>query len=353
VRATNAIVQSEVAPLEVFGIGTVSPPLRRIANPSLDLKPDESRRFLELPPELPQRVRDWAKQRMSRAAPDESNYKRALRLAAALQEGAFYTLRPPLVPADRDATDFFLFESRRGYCTHFAGSLAATCRAVGIPSRVVSGFTNAEWSEEFPGYADLRESGSHAWVEVWEPGWGWVLVDPTPPDNRGDNASSLLQSLDDFRGIIGEFLAKRFAPLNLLPIGVAAALLAAALTSLRKRRVWSAPGTARTSQEDALARQEIERLFARAARRVTRRFRPRAPWETPGEWLAAAHEPLNLRDEAPLRELFELLVLARFSPYALDATHAQRARDAWARLSWAKKPRVKQAPEIESAASST
>lgn len=349
-RETATWVQSDVAPLPEFGLsapdGSAGPPARRIVRPGLVLSEAEQRRYLDLPPSLPARVREWALARLRGASRDESNFRRAMRLSSALQEGAFYTLRPPLLPADRDATDFFLFDSRRGYCTHFAGSLAATCRAVGIPSRIVSGFTNAEWPAGYPGTAELRDSGSHAWVEVWEPGWGWALVDPTPPESRGNNAPSLLQSWEDLRGIVGEFLVRRFAPLSLLAPGLAwaLALLGLALAQrARRARVLRPQGPDAAWREDALARAEVSALFERAARRMSRRFRPRAPWETPGEWLEASREALGLREEAPLQALFELYALARFSPRPLDVSHIEQARAALARLRWKRKPPPKKA----------
>ena len=339
-RGTSARLQSDVAPLEEFGLNEKRPPDKLIARPSLVLSAKEERRYLQLPPALPARVRAWAREKLSGAGRGESNFRRALRLAGALQEGAFYTLRPPLVPPERDATDFFLFDSRRGYCTHFAGALAATCRTAGIPSRIVSGFTNPEWSEDYPGFAVLRESGSHAWVEIWEPGWGWALVDPTPRESQGNNAPSLLQSWEDMRGIVGEFLVKRFANLLLAWPAAGAALALLALALIERGRLATAlkpqqPGAG--AREDALARGTICALFSRAARTLTRRFRPRAAWETPGEWLHAALPALSLRDEAPLREMFELYAVARFSPHPLSVSHARQAHAALARLKWARK----------------
>ncbi len=352
-HGTDTRVQSDVAPLEEFGFSkgtrplSTRPPSRLIAHPRLVLSPQDERLYLQLPRTLPARVRAWARRKLRGALPDESNFERASRLARALQEGAFYTLRPPLVPPDRDATDFFLFDSRRGYCTHFAGSLAATCRTVGIPSRIVSGFTNAEWSQQYPGFAELRESGSHAWVEIWEPGWGWALVDPTPRESRGNNASSLLQSWEDMRGILGEFLVKHFASLPLAWPLLGSALALTLLVLSTRARLWRAlrapePGAA--SREATLARETISALFQRAARTMSRRFRPRAPWETPGEWLQAALPTLNLSDEAPLRELFELYALARFSPYPLDITQARQAQQALQRLKWTRKSRPQTKP---------
>jgi hypothetical protein len=374
-RDNSADIQSVVAPLDDFGFSTgAAPPRQRIARPSFDLSPRARAVFLQLPPTLPPRVREWARRhaapvaespatsasaRKNRSASDgsaanggssenDSNYARARRLSAALQEGSFYTLRPSPVPLERDAADFFLFESRRGYCTYFAGALATTCRAVGIPSRIVSGFTNPEAIDDdvAPGWERLRESGAHTWVEVWEPGWGWAALDPTPSESRGNNAPSLLQLWEDMRGIAFEWVTKNAARLAVaVPLALALAFLVFFVSRRRLRllRAIKAQAGHALGHEDALARAQISVLFERAARRVARRFRPRAAWETPLEWLEAAFGPLALRDEAALRELAGLFVLARFSPRPLSSTHVAQARAAHARLSWAKAPRAQPA----------
>lgn len=345
-EANAAILQGELPPIPEMGfdIGGV-PPLQRIEHPDLLLSSAEEQRYKQLPAELPARVRTWARNVLRASARNDSNYQRALRLSAALQEGSFYTLRPPSVPPNRDATDFFLFDSRRGYCTYFAGALAVTCRAADIPARVVSGFTNPEWQTDTSeaDSAILRESGAHTWVEVWEPGWGWAMVDATPSESRGNNAPSLFQNWEDLRGILVEWIKNHLALLRLaLPLSLL--LLAVPVVVLRRKRVLrvlEAGGEHSLSPEDALVRGEIRLLYARATRRLSQLFRPRAAWETPAEWLHAALPFLNLRDEGPLHDLFEAYMLASFSPFALRPEHLAQARAASSRLSWAKNPKPK------------
>ena len=87
-----------------------------------------------------------------------------------------YTLQPPLLR--KDAVDKFLFESRRGFCEHYAGSFALLMRAAGIPSRIVTGYQGGEYNE-VGNYLIVRQSDAHAWTEVWFKDEGWVRVDPT------------------------------------------------------------------------------------------------------------------------------------------------------------------------------
>lgn len=88
-----------------------------------------------------------------------------------------YTLQPP--PANgADNIDHFLFETRRGFCEHYASAFTFLMRAAGIPARVVTGYQGGE-SGALGGYLIVRSSDAHAWSEVWLAGRGWARVDPT------------------------------------------------------------------------------------------------------------------------------------------------------------------------------
>jgi transglutaminase-like putative cysteine protease len=92
------------------------------------------------------------------------------------REAFHYTLAPPLLGAN--PTDEFLFESRRGYCEHYASSFALLMRLAGIPSRIVLGYLGGE-PNPVGGYHMVWQSDAHAWTEVWIAARGWVRVDPT------------------------------------------------------------------------------------------------------------------------------------------------------------------------------
>lgn len=92
------------------------------------------------------------------------------------REAFHYTLLPPRLGPN--PTDEFLFETRRGFCEHFASSFALLMRLAGIPSRVVLGYLGGE-PNRIGGYHMVWQSDAHAWVEVLIPGRGWVRVDPT------------------------------------------------------------------------------------------------------------------------------------------------------------------------------
>ncbi len=93
-----------------------------------------------------------------------------------------YTLTPGKTPQGRDFTDYFLFENHKGYCVHFATAAVVMLRAMGVPARYAEGFivTNEDYKNAQGGWADVRDNRAHAWVEIYQPGFGWQPVEATP-----------------------------------------------------------------------------------------------------------------------------------------------------------------------------
>lgn len=85
-----------------------------------------------------------------------------------------YTLKPP--PMFFDSVDQFLFEHKKGFCSHYASAYAYVMRLAGIPARLVTGY---QGGEKYQRYLSIYQYDAHAWVEVWEPAKGWVRIDPT------------------------------------------------------------------------------------------------------------------------------------------------------------------------------
>lgn len=88
-----------------------------------------------------------------------------------------YTLSPPVLPA-LNSIDTFWFETRRGFCAHYAGAFVFAMRAAGIPARLVGGYLGGEINP-IGGYLMVRQYDAHGWAEVWIEGRGWVRYDPT------------------------------------------------------------------------------------------------------------------------------------------------------------------------------
>lgn len=111
-----------------------------------------------------------------------------------------YTLSPGKVPEGKDFVDYFLTESKTGYCSYFASAATLMFRSYGIPARYAEGYMLTE--KEIASSNQVLENGkvqvsiyskdAHAWVEVYLDGIGWIVVDPTP-------SSGSVVSLDDIR----------------------------------------------------------------------------------------------------------------------------------------------------------
>ena len=87
-----------------------------------------------------------------------------------------YTLQPPLL--GRNSVDEFLFDTKQGFCEHFASSFVFLMRAAGVPARVVTGYQGGD-TNPVDGYMVVRQADAHAWAEVWLESSGWTRVDPT------------------------------------------------------------------------------------------------------------------------------------------------------------------------------
>jgi protein-glutamine gamma-glutamyltransferase len=132
------------------------------------------RRDLALPAARNPRTLALARE-LRRAHPGDMEYARAV-LELFRREEFFYTLEPP--PLGADSVDEFLFDTRRGFCGHYASAFATLMRAAGIPARVVTGYQGGLYNQ-YGGYRIVHQSDAHAWNEIWVDGTGWVRFDPT------------------------------------------------------------------------------------------------------------------------------------------------------------------------------
>jgi transglutaminase-like putative cysteine protease len=134
--------------------------------------PNDASDNLQLPRGNPRTI-EFARDLRARSASDRAYVAAVLEWFRA--ESFVYTLAPDIL--DRDPVDGFLFDTRRGFCEHFAGAFALLMRAAGIPSRVVTGYQGGEMNPTGE-YMIVRQSDAHAWAEVLLDG-KWQRVDPT------------------------------------------------------------------------------------------------------------------------------------------------------------------------------
>jgi transglutaminase-like putative cysteine protease len=138
------------------------------------LRPGTRARDLRQPRDRNPRMQQLARE-MRSAHSDDMELVNAV-LAMFRQQPFYYTLNPPKL--SDNSVDEFLFDTKRGFCGHYASAFAALMRAAGIPARVVTGYQGGTLNP-YGDYWILRQSDAHAWTEVWIDGRGWTRIDPT------------------------------------------------------------------------------------------------------------------------------------------------------------------------------
>jgi transglutaminase-like putative cysteine protease len=131
-------------------------------------------RYLQLPDNLPRRVRELAEQI---TASFDNPYDKATALESYLRN-IKYNEQIDAPPPGRDGVDYFLFDIKQGYCDYYASALVVMARAVGIPARVAAGYARGQYESELGIYRQ-REYDAHSWPEVFFPQYGWVEFEPT------------------------------------------------------------------------------------------------------------------------------------------------------------------------------
>jgi len=165
---------------QLTGMGPVTVTTSYDAVSHLATRSDEDlstlgRRYeIRLPSDRNPRALALAAELRARSA-DEAEYTRRV-LDWFRANGLEYTLDPGATSVD--SVDTTLFDSRKGFCGHFASAYATLMRAAGVPARVVTGYLGGEWNP-VGGYLIVRQSDAHAWTEVWLDGQGWTRIDPT------------------------------------------------------------------------------------------------------------------------------------------------------------------------------
>lgn len=140
----------------------------------------------------------------------------AFKVARWMAKNTTYTLEPPNLPEGEDPIEYFLTDSYRGYCMHYASAATMILREMGVPARYVTGyvvdssvFTKNEDSDvdtfkddvHAPSMidgettivtyeADVMDNMAHAWVEIYLEGIGWVPVEVT----KGYNDEAIMQN---------------------------------------------------------------------------------------------------------------------------------------------------------------
>lgn len=204
-RAADDIVQQTSFELNQFNVKTVD----------ADLPEWLARDTLQLPVDSNPKTHLFAERLFARMNHNPEQYANTI-LNWIQRENFVYTLRPP--PLEGDRIDQFLFETRRGFCEHYASSFTFLMRAAGIPARVVVGYQGGQLGRDGKSL-EIRQMDAHAWSEVWLAGRGWVRFDPTAavsPERieRGMRALTNRDSSMFGSGVAGAFRYNQFKMLG-------------------------------------------------------------------------------------------------------------------------------------------
>jgi transglutaminase-like putative cysteine protease len=142
---------------------------------STNLSEEDKKRYLSYPLDLPERVKELAYS----ITKDKTNQYDKVKAVEEYLRRLPYSLDVPPVPAGRDFVDYFLFDLKKGYCTHYATAMAVMLRTIGIPTRYVVGFKMPHFTNKNGEYV-ITMAEAHSWVEVYFDDYGWVTFEPTP-----------------------------------------------------------------------------------------------------------------------------------------------------------------------------
>jgi len=300
------------------------------------------REYLQTPSTLPQRVRDLSRKVIEGK---DNAYDKAEAIESFLRTSYRYApvVRPP--PPGRDPVDYFLFDLKEDFCEYFASSMVMMLREVGVPARLVEGFTSGTFDPTIGKYV-VKQVNAHAWVEVYFPTYGWIEFEPTPsetpflraeePTNGGNSDSGDGGSSDadlpdrgttDRSELIGEGgdASGSGADANALPIDPRPALgavvvLLLGLLAFVLRFEWRFRGLS-----------PIEASWGKARLLASYVGHPSRSSQTTYEFADALGAAVP-EVRSPIRAIADARVRERYAPSGASDEDRERAEDAWWRL---------------------
>ncbi len=132
--------------------------------------------YLTLPDSITEKTYNLAKEITKGCGNDYDKMEQIVRYLADYT----YTTTPGEIPSREDVVEYFLFETEKGYCMHFASAAAILGRCVGIPTRFVQGYLLDVERMGQHGRYTVNENQAHAWIECYLEGVGWLTFDATP-----------------------------------------------------------------------------------------------------------------------------------------------------------------------------
>ena len=173
----------------VYRLGALtSPPLKKHSDfkaslllpPVAEMEAAEQElieRYLQLPDQLPSRVRSKAK----KIAGEGNWFVKAQRISEYLHNKKAFKYKSKNIYRVRggDFVDNFLFKTKEGNCVDYASTFVIMARAAGIPARLVGGYLPGKYNSR-TGFQEVKVKDGHAWAEIYMPNWSWIAFDPVP-----------------------------------------------------------------------------------------------------------------------------------------------------------------------------
>jgi transglutaminase-like putative cysteine protease len=252
-------------------------------------------------------------------------YDRAEAIRRFVGQRATYTLDARPVPANADAAEFFLTESKEGYCDLYATATTLLCRFAGIPARTVTGFAPGTPSEGNAHKFVLRGSDQHAWTEVYFSDYGWIPFDATQ-DTNGTIVTPRTPEPVKKPSLMEKLLAAGLLPTLLMItgiLGVLYVLVSEVITRfLPNRRIGTfkrKPGKA-----DVITALYIK-VARQAARHASLAFEDSM---TPGEFQREIRKRLGETVADAMTPLTRIVELASYGPQMVGDAEINKARTA-------------------------
>lgn len=127
----------------------------------------------DLSPNTINTVRQW-----TQGSPNAYSAMKMLEAHLSNQQTFTYRVNNPPIPRNVDVVDYLL-QTHIGYCTYYATAMAVMGRMLGVPTRVVNGFSSGHFDAQRQVWSVLG-SDAHSWVQAYFPNYGWASFDPTP-----------------------------------------------------------------------------------------------------------------------------------------------------------------------------
>ncbi|MBR1853948.1 MAG: transglutaminase domain-containing protein [Lachnospiraceae bacterium] len=258
--------------------------------------------YLQVPDRCFNAVQQVCKEAGFQGTPEEV----ANQIVDFFQENYSYSLRPGYNYRNHDYITYFLLESKRGFCAHFASAGTMLFRYMGIPARYVEGYAfsyydivdagklveGAEYADYYSGFSPLGETAlielevpdarAHGWVEIYIDGRGWIVVDPTPSSNEADTTSFWEAFLNNNEGndsgqlnvgadTIGTYLETAVGGVSfvLVVVGILVLFLLGVGAVLRLRRERALPMRSQVQLEYGKLKRELSQKYEKFERNRT------------------------------------------------------------------------------------